>query len=371
MPTQPNAASMRDVGKAVMQLTQEIKRMGVAAAATSAIFGTMMTRTAKLFAPAEAIRFEYRLRDLGAVVGSILHPSFVKLSDTVHRFATYLLNLDDGTKKLINTFVTWTVPITAAAIAFGGLATVMRQVAIAGSAIWGTGKLLSGLAGFSSGAKGAAAAVGGSVAAAAGAAATGVITAGGGTFMGMPAYHPQGSGLGGGVTPSSPKGPGFFARNKGRFVKGGLLAAGVAGATAMSMDSGESFWGSAGSGALTGGTLGAIGGPKGAAIGAILGAITGGIKYAFSGPSTPGKKSPDGMAPREVESFSSVLDPGRKLRMNSLATGGLPGAMNVDRSKDPADKIAAVMKAEAAVQRGFWRDFINELKGEFGGRKTQ
>lgn len=366
---------VKDLNQAVKDLTREITRAGIAATATAAVFGTTMTRTAKLFNPAEAIRFEYRLRDLGAVVGSILQPSFLKLSDTVHKFSTYLLNMDDSTKKLINTFVSWTVPITAAAIAFGGLITVMRSFVTVGSAVWGIAKVVGGVTGLRGvastaaavGGATAAAVAGGAKAASSGAMNMAALSTAAAVAPGATRVGPTMGAVGGAATTTG----GFLNRNKGRLIKGGLVAGGVASAVAMSGDDGESLTGSILSGGMTGGMLGSFGGPKGAAIGGLVGAITGAIKYAFSGSGSTGpQKSPDGMAPRDIGSFSSVLDPGRKLRMNSLATGGL-AKMENDRSKDPADKLAAVLKAEAAANRGLWTDFINELKGEFGGRKTQ
>lgn len=383
MPITPQAESIKNVTAALKAMTEELRRTGLAAATTAGILGATLQRTAKLYSPAEAIRFEYRLRDLGAVVGSVLAPAFNRLSDQVEGFSRWLYNLNPIAKGMINTFAGWITPITAAGLAVGGLTALLRPLFTVGS---GALKVISALRGGSAASAAAGAVATGGVAAAAKMTPAAIrrtkalqdaadaahmqmlhrraqTTAPGIDFFG----HDMG-------VPSPERRRGG-RRWSGRRMAGaaaglGLAGAGIAGAVATSGASEEGgILGGALSGGMTGAGIGSFLGPKGAAIGALGGAIIGGLTGWFSSRGTGSSKDPTGLAPREVSTMTSVLDPGRKLRESALMTAGPGKAWNM--SNDPADKIAAVLKAQQAETRGFWSDFINELKGEFGGRRTQ
>lgn len=336
LPTQ----GVKELTQAVAVLTNQLKRAGVAAAATGAIFGGLMTRTAELFNPSEALRFQYRLRDLGAVIGSVLSPSFQRLSDTVSSLADWMYNLDEGTKKTINTFVSWGVPIAAATLALSGLAATFSHLGVMVKAFWGLASMsLSGFGSLLGLGKGAGKTAASSlvptpvfiVGAAPGALGMGMGAAPGGT----PTL----------IGPTSKKG-GMSTGMKvlgGLAVGGGIAGAAVAGGHSM----GEDLM-MAGSAAL-GGMM--AGGPLLAVIAGGLTLLTSQLKGWILGTGA-GKEGPmkssQGLAPRDVQSFSSVLDPGRKLRMNSLTTAGLSKA---DDSTYQQKALANFEAMNAAQQR--------------------
>lgn len=329
-----------ELSKAMAELTNQFKRAGIAAAATGALFGGLMTRTAKLFSPAEALRFEYRLRDLGAVIGSVLQPSFEKLSNAVRDTADWLYNLDEGTKKTINAFVTWTIPITAASIALGGLAGMLTHLGVALKAVWAVLSMAGlGFASlFRSKGKG-----GGSVASLAPTpvfivgAAPGVFAMGGGGIGGTPTQVFNGKAGKAGMSTGMKIGVGLA-------VAGGVAGAAFAGGE----NPGEDLM-MAGSAAL-GGLL--TGGPLMAVIAGGLTLLTSQFMGWWNGTKDKvvdgPKKSSQDIAPREVQSFSSVLDPGRRLRMQSLATAGPPKA---DESTMQARAQATLDAINNAQQR--------------------
>lgn len=271
------------------QLNNAVSQVTTTALAASAAFGAILIKTAQAFSPNEAIRFQYRMEDLSATVGSVLAPSFGVLSDSVYKLSKFMYNLDDPTKQAINSF--------------GMLAAKIAAVVLGAGALLKVGSMLGGVA------KGLGAIMGVSTAMAGPMAMVGKVAA----FAGLAG----GAGIAAGAATGSAK--------VGGAVTGGMLGAKI-GTLILP-----------GIGTVVGGLLGAIGG-----------SIVGGSIDRKIAKIQAGNKDPQGLAPREIQSFSSVLDPGRKLRMQSLATAGLP---KEDESTMQARAQATLDAINAAQQR--------------------
>lgn len=81
--------------------------------------GAVLTQTQKHFSPAAYHILQLRLGDLAAVVGQILHPAFVKLSDFIYGFSRFLYNLSPTMKNVIAWTVGLGVPLIGLAVVFG------------------------------------------------------------------------------------------------------------------------------------------------------------------------------------------------------------------------------------------------------------
>lgn len=312
---------VQQLSQAMNDLISKIKSLGVATAATSAVLGATLVRSAKMFSPAEAIRFEYRMRDLSAVIGSVLHPTFVKLSDTVYALSKWLLNLSDSTKKWINTIAQWLIPATALGLAFSGMGVVIGGLITAGGILISTFSWLAKVVGITATKQAVTAA---STTAVMNVTA-GVVNVAGGVGSNIMGGTTQGTVL---HTFKGKPAPSMWSKGFGG-LGGGLAAAGGLAATAVA--GGHSFgedMAMAGSTALMTGIT--SGNPLAGLVAGLGSLFISQIKGWWMGTGKPaavkGELDPVGMAPRNIENFSSVLDPGRKLRMNALTTGGQPEA---------------------------------------------
>lgn len=109
-------------------LAASFQDIGRAAVAASVGVGLLLTKSAELANPAAATVFNYRLRDLGAVIGHITAPAFLYLSDKVKQFSDYLYNLSPATKEWINSALKLLVPLTAIGMTLGGILKIVMPL---------------------------------------------------------------------------------------------------------------------------------------------------------------------------------------------------------------------------------------------------
>lgn len=285
--------------QANQQLASSFRTMAVAGIAAGIGITAVMKTTVAQFDPAAVQRFDFRMRDLGAVVGQIMSPAFDKLNDDVLSFSTFLYNLPPGLKRFAADAAYVVAPL---ALLTGGVGLAGRAVSFLASGLstLKAGSVLAQLGGLG-----------------------GLGLVGGAGALGLGAGLATGS-AGQGLAVAMTTGLGGAAGK----------AAGMGIGKVIAKATGAAFTGS-------------VAGPIGAAIGSSIGVamglddiLTGGKGQAalwklfgFGG----NKASPEGMGLRNVTTLSSVLDPGRLNRVASART--LPGQAAQDEADARAEEF--------------------------------
>lgn len=125
--TTQSAAAITKQTTSTRNLSATMQSLSTATLAASAAVGATMLGFEKHFSPSTWHRFELRVGDFAAVMGEVLHPAFVKMSDTLYSVSKYILNLSPATKKLIADLSSVFIPFIIGTTLFTGLATVMRS----------------------------------------------------------------------------------------------------------------------------------------------------------------------------------------------------------------------------------------------------
>lgn len=302
-------------------LQSSLVHIGQAALFTTGALAAASVAAEGHFNPGAVVRFKYRLGDLAAVVGSILDPAFNKLIDTTFGLSKWLYNLSPTTKGLASDFAAMVVPIAALAGAtwigvgaFRVFLPLLRGVR-ALYALGAVNKAGLALGGPSLLRSAAPALVGGGI----------------GGLIGQQLAQASGAGVGGqiaggvigagaGALAGRAAGAAFAAPQMyGPAMRGATGMAGTSGGVGYRAFAALSSTG-AGATLAKGGVYGAIALVTAALADQLKYKLTGKSFLGYTGPKARGvEKDPTNLdAQREVTEFSSVLDPGRRLRQQSL-----------------------------------------------------
>lgn len=118
----------KNAGNNLGSLAARLKQFSFAALTAATGFGAAMLSTQQHFSPATYHMFQLRLGDLAAVVGSVLHPAFESLSNTVYSTSRFLYNLSPAMKGLLNFFAQLSIPVLLLSVGLPGLSWAIRGV---------------------------------------------------------------------------------------------------------------------------------------------------------------------------------------------------------------------------------------------------
>lgn len=251
------------------QLSTSLRTAGASALIAGAAMSSLLTKTAELFDPAGSMVFQYRMRDLGAVVGSVLSPAFTTLSDGVQAFSRWLYNLDPAAKSTINLVTKLGAGLAIVSVGLGAVAAAFIPMWKIGVAAW--------------------------------------------TALTAAVIRYNAAAAMSGATPTT--------RGAVLGKAGGMIGLGVTGGMALHAMGAPGWLTGASVGAGLGGAIGsivpAIGTAIGAGIGAALGAAVGWLVSRSTG-----SNDPSGLAPQPTQTLNSGLQAGRMFREASLSMTG-------------------------------------------------